>query len=258
MRPRRSKPLGRLTRQPLPAPDASIDALSDEERTRCGIMWAGRSQAEAHAALSFRYLAPVLARLGEPDLAVRAARAISDEERHAEIAHHVATAYLGRAPDRGPAASLIVPAHPGADEALRDTLHVLGQCALNETTACAFIERCLESANAPLPRAALREFLADDIDHARIGWAHLASERLPPSRRERIAAWLPSMLASNHRTWSRHPDVLPALAAHGCIPAAAVQAAVREAMRELILPGFAREGVDVTAARRWYEGLPGI
>ena len=46
---------------------------------------------------------------------------------------------------------------------------------MNETTAGVFLEVCLAHAEGALAKAALSELLSDEIDHGRIGWAHLAA-----------------------------------------------------------------------------------
>ena len=105
----------------------------------------------------------------EPELRAIARRAVDEERRHAQLCNQVATAYLGR--EAPPPARLppIVPEHPGATPELRRTLHVLGMCAINETSGSAYLEACLSAATAPLAHAAaLRELLADEwVDHAR-------------------------------------------------------------------------------------------
>ena len=58
--------------------------------------------------------------------------------------------------------------------ALRPTLHTLAMGCINETIASAWLEASLRDATLPLARRVIRELIADDIHHARMGWAHLA------------------------------------------------------------------------------------
>mgnify|MGYP001546130774 CR=1 FL=1 len=187
-----------------------------------------------------------------------AARAIDDERRHAELSHVVASRYAGRdlaAPARLP---LTFPRHEQADARLRHVLHVVGQCCLNETIASAFLEAALAGTRTPLATAALRELLSDEIDHARLGWALLAS--VDDRTRESVAPWLPEMAIANLRMWREAPREYPddpALAAHGAPTASVVEEALKMAFRDLIIPGFERLGIGVPEIEAWLaRGAP--
>jgi hypothetical protein len=130
---------------------------------------------------------------------------------------------------------------------------------LNETTASAFLEACLTHARGGVARAALRELLSDEIDHGRIGWAHLAS--LSASVRAELSPWLLPMAFLNLRTWReqspddpRHRDVWTL---HGVLPASVTHAALVDALRTLIVPGFKDLGFHTRAVEAWLdEGAP--
>jgi hypothetical protein len=240
----------RLSRRPLPEPDASIARLSDEDRRLLVGSWGGRAGAELAGAESFRIIAAALRDLGaEPELQALAARAVDDELWHSEICHQVASIYAGRALPAPVVPAHQIPEHAGAGEALRRTLHVVGQCCINETSAAAFYETCLAGARTSLSRAALRALLSDEIDHARVGWAHLGSPLVDGETRAGVAAWLPSMIAANLRAW-RERAAAPeraALIENGTPSFAAGDRAIVGALRDLLRPGFARLGFDVGA-----------
>ena len=59
-------------------------------------------------------------------------------------------------------------------------LHAVLNCCVNETIASAHLRATLKAAVSPLVREVIRLLLADEIDHARVGWAHLASEHVTP------------------------------------------------------------------------------
>jgi len=234
---------GKLTSRPLPEADATIDALDDDSRRVIANSWLGRAAAERRAADIFTLMHRSLVAVREqPALIELAARGIDDELRHAELCLLVARNYAGRDVEP-PRLELVPPHHEGASEDLRYSLWIVGQCALNETTASAFLEACLEQSTAPLAHAALRELLSDEIDHARIGWAHLAG--VDADRRRAIAEWLPRMIDANRREWQR---ALAAdddrYAAHGFISRASLFAAIDAADRDVILPGLARVGIS--------------
>lgn len=254
---RRLAPRAALTRRPLPEADASIAALTAEERATAAAIWHGRAESELRASGAFLHLAGVLEQAGAAaELVALAWRAVDDEQRHAAICARVAAAFAGRgepAPLRRLPVS--VPRHDGASPALRRVLHVIGMCALNETTGSAFLEVCRAGARGPLARAALHELLADEIDHARLGWALLAA--VDGATRDAVAAWLPRLLDANLRAWRRRPrrTITPALVAQGCPAWETVDAAVVAAIHDLLLPGFDHAGIDTRAAAAWLEGL---
>jgi len=249
---------GRLTRRPLPV-DPSIDRLSGEERSLLAGVWLGRAASERRVADAFVVIEGALVALGTTtDLTRLAARAVDDELRHAEISRVVASRYAGRELDAPPRIVLTVPAHPRASERLRHVLHVVGQCCVNETIASAFLEATLAQVEAPLAAAALRELLADEIDHGRIGWAVLAS--VDAVTRAAVAGRAPAMAVATLRMWRASPrsyferEPFPQ---HGAPPEAVVEAAFSAAFRDLVVPGFEALGLDVERLRVWAErGMP--
>ena len=232
----------RRTRPALPEHDAELDALTDPERALLAGLWLSRAASERRVADAFSVVAAALVTLRAPsELTALARRAVDDEHRHAELARFVASRCAGRELEPPPRLALVVPEHVGASERLTATLHVLGHCALNETFASAYLETSLKLSQAPLARAAVRSLLCDEIDHARIGWAHLAS--LTEAERRELTPWLPALLTSNLAMWRVIPRPGPeasALARHGMVPADSVERALFTAVEELIVPGFAR------------------
>lgn len=233
---------GRLSSRPLPEGPVGLE-LDDAARTVVVEAWLGRSSAERRAGDSFAVIRDALAARDAPaPLIELAARAIDDEHRHAEICRVVAARYAGRDLPAPPPLPLVVPPHAGASDELRHSLHVVGQCALNETAASAFLEACLARAKPPLVRAALRELLADEIDHARIGWAHLAAASA--DHRRELGPWLPRLVRAYVVEWSRSFAPPPGmdLAAHGVPPRDEIVAAVEAAMEHVVRPGLAHLG----------------
>jgi hypothetical protein len=152
-----------------------------------------------------------------------------------------------------------VPRHERASPRVRDALFIVGQCVLNETTASAFLEACLQCAEGALARWALRELLSDEIDHGRIGWAFLAS--LTAAERAELNWWLLPMAFVNLRQWRletpNDPAYQPVLALHGAPPPSMIHAAVLDALAELIVPGLDRLGMDTAPLRRWLDAGAG-
>jgi hypothetical protein len=245
---------GRLTGKPLPDRDPSLEALSPGARRKLAGIWLSRAAMERRVADSFGVIAAALRRRRAPEHLIRLAeRSIDDEYRHAELSRVVASRFADRELSSPALLDLQVPAHHGASPELRDTLHVVGQCVLNETTATAFLETCMAHAKGRLARSALRELLSDEVDHGRIGWAFLASTSL--HTRRQVGRWLLPMAYLNLRLWKeespRDPDHLPELGAHGAPPGEVIHAALVGALETLIIPGLQQLDVPTEAVERW-------
>ncbi len=247
---------GAVTRRALPPSDEAL-ALAPAVRARLASIWMSQAATEARVARSFQMVHESLTRLDvDPALAALAARAVDDEHRHAALCEDLAGRYAGG--PCGPHAALphTPPAHPGASPRLRDALFVVGQCALNETFASAYLGAAYQGARTPIARAALRELLEDEIDHSRLGWAYL--DRAPADLKRELSDWLVPVTICNLREWRK--IALPdddALAAHGVPPHEVAHAALSEALGGLLLPGFAHVGLDTRALERWIrQGAP--
>ncbi len=247
---------GRLTNKAIPDHDDAIEALRGEDREKLAAIWHQRAAMERRVADSFEVIRDALIRLRAPqaliDLAVRA---VDDEYRHTELSRLVASRFAGRELPMPEKLALEVPKHKGASAELRDTLFVVGQCVLNETTAGAFLECCVNHATGPVAVIALRELLSDEIDHGRIGWAHLAS--LDHATRSEVARWMFPMAYLNLQIWKKetpydaaHRD---ALTQHGAPPAEVIHAALVGALRDLIVPGMKELEMDTSAIEEWLD-----
>jgi hypothetical protein len=102
-------------------------------------------------------------------------------------------------------------------------------------------------------QAANRLHLRDEIDHARLGWAHLASPAVDEDLREALAECVPRLLAANVAIWLRRDDFVSAegVPGHGVCAHADTVAVIERALQELVLPGFRHVGVrvDLSAPR---------
>ncbi len=156
--------------------DPGVDALAPDDRALVARIWTERSAAEQRAAVIFTMIARDLLVDGAiPEVLELATRAVHDELRHVEICRQVASRYAG-APVPWPAPE------PASEPAFRDAppdltraLHVVLDTCIAESVGATFLQVCRADAEGPLVRAALQQLLRDDIGHARIGWAHLAS-----------------------------------------------------------------------------------
>jgi len=89
----------------------------------------------------------------------------------------------------------------------------------------------------------IRGLVRDDLVHARIGWAHLASAASGPEVRGHIAAALPTLIRLARDAWLRPGSGSDVdCPEHGCLGHSRHAEIVDAALRELILPGFAQLG----------------
>lgn len=248
---------GAVTSRPLPIDDELGDT-DPKTRRELARIWLSQAATEARVAKSFALVHESLRALGaDAGIVSVAARAIDDEHRHHALCRTMAERYLGAPVAETPALPFSPPSHPSAksdDE--RRALWVVGQCAFNETFASAYLSLCHERAENPLARSALRELLSDEIDHARVGWAYLDS--LDGSTARAVESWLLPLAVCNLREWRAvRLAEDERLARHGIPPAGAVERALQEALRGLIVPGLSHVGMDPRPLEEWLNrGAP--
>ena len=93
-------------------------------------------------------------------------------------------------------------------------------------------------------RAAVRELLRDEVDHARLGWAHLASPRMSDATRRAVAVEIRPLLELCRSLWLNERRVDTQLPkGHGCAPLLDLPHIVDDAVNELILPGLRHVGI---------------
>ncbi len=235
--------------------DAEIDALSTESRAILAAIWQERGASELKVAGGFSAVSAHLIEHGTADGVLKlVSRAVRDEVHHAEIAVDMAARYRASEIEWPPPASFPVPVLAPADGRLRATLLVIAMCCINETLACGILEGQLSQATSPLTRAALQTVLADEIDHARAGWAHLSTPFVTAAMKDEIAAgWLPRLLNARLRDLVEEDSPFPGeqFPEHGILTRTARKQIVATALADVVFPGFARAGIDPAKARAW-------
>jgi hypothetical protein len=115
------------------------------------------------------------------------------------------------------------------------------QSCLSETVGSAALKTLLDRARGPVVRAALRELLRDEIDHARIGYAHLSSGLVSANHKDHVRRALPTLLEVTRGAWLAESDSAPPIvpAGHGCFSYAEVRDVVEDAIQNLVIPGMA-------------------
>ena len=232
----------------------AIDGLDPVLRERIGVQWCSRAGAELRVAAVFAVVAKGLFERGaDPQVLAIAARAVSDEVRHAELCRAIAERYLHREVAWPKPAAVLMPKLSRAPVALLPTLHALAMGCVNETIASAWLEASLHGATLPIVRSALRELIADDIHHARMGWAHLASAVVTKEMRLAVGAWLPKLLDGAASPWIQKGklEIPEGAAEHGVPSEERTRQIAASTITKVILPGFDALGVPTKPAREW-------
>ncbi len=238
------KGLARVSEEIALAP-AELARHSREERLAIGKMWAARAESELTAGVVFANIGLSLLEHGAAaEVAFLTTRAVSDEVRHAEICRHVAARYLDAEVAFPRPRRVEKPPASGNDGRLVATLHLVLNSCLNESVAVVFLRSCLDQAENGLVRLALRELMGEEVDHARVGWAHLASPAVTDRERAAVGRAVPGLIAELEKVWlANNTDEVPR--GHGTLTANETEKVVAEALADLILPGFEHCGVAV-------------
>jgi hypothetical protein len=234
--------------------DPEIDRLDAEGRMVLAAIWQERGASELKVAGGFAAISEQLIEHGTADTVLKlVSRAVRDEVRHAEIAVDMAARYRGSDVSWPPPAPFPVPVLAPAEDRLRATLLVVAMCCINETLACGILEGQLAQATSSLTRAALQSVLADEIDHARAGWAHLATPFVTTQLKADIGEWLPRLLNARLHELVAEDGPFPGeqFPAHGILTRAQRRKIVETALADVVCPGFERAGIDASNARAW-------
>jgi hypothetical protein len=234
--------------------DEIIESLNPDARAQLAGVWQNRASLELQVGINFAAIAGGLVECGvlQPVIEI-VTSAIRDEVRHAEISASIAARYRGDGVRWPAPVKTLLPAFKGATGKLRTTLFVIAQCCINETLACAVLEACVAQNKSPLVRAGQQSILSDEIDHARAGWAHLASPFISADDKKELGPWLRRLLAAKLDALLDEAVPLPgeAFPDHGMLSRATFMKVIHAALDDVVFPGFDAAGIDTTDARAW-------
>ncbi len=238
------------------ARSVAVEKLSPAQQAELAAIWQTRADSERSVGSVFEQLVAELSATGaHPEVIALARRAREDEVRHARICAELAAAYRGDEVREAPPLSVRLPDY-GEAPRMRAALHAVNLCCIGETIATAFVEACCAECGAwPELRDVHGRHLADEIHHARVGWAHVAS--LTEDERARVATRLEEILRAQVLGWEARIATMPEHGApgHGYPPRPALVAVVHAAVRDLVLPGFDYVAIDTRSARAWFSEL---
>jgi hypothetical protein len=176
-----------------------------------------------------------------PAIIALAERAVEDEYRHAmwcrDWARRFGHPVSVDPPPRSEAAVTFRGATADENRLLRIAL-----CCLTETVGCFILRQARPMVTDPDLRAQYRRHLADELQHSRVGWGHLAS--LDPRRRDVLAAWMPKLLRLLPVVCCEGPEQpLEELVPFGYFTPRLLREAHDEAVAGAILPGLEHVGI---------------
>jgi hypothetical protein len=232
----------------------SDPSFAPQALAHAGAIWAFRAGAELDASARFARLAITLARAEANAIVIDMARsAAADELRHharcCELARRFAT--VPPPLDQRTAAPLRGDGSRGAREQVLVETVAMG--CVTETLSTALLIEIRENAIDDHVADVVGEILEDEVDHSRLGWAHLAAEA---GRGDVgfLAPLLPAMLGHTvHEEIfgadddSAHPEV----AGLGGLARAERRSIFVATMTEVVFPGLRRYGVDTAAGESW-------
>jgi hypothetical protein len=175
-----------------------------------GALWRDRATSEHRSIGIFALYTLDLMGAGVPPAVLsHACRASLDEVRHAELFTRLAALYSGEevAPPPGIPPMPDIPSMTMREQVAREALH-LG--VMSETYSSVSLTAIRDRATDPVVRQVLGVVLADEVHHARMGWAfvaHLLEE--DPAIRPFLDAELGPMFASYVDGVFGDPDALP-------------------------------------------------
>ena len=228
--------------------------VTPDERMRVAETWNFRYIAELRAAKRFTRLAVELRETGAaPEVLRLAEAAIDDEKRHAALCRTVATEY-GYPFDETEVTIEAVPlAPPELDRNDALLFEIVAFCCITETVNTAMLVDTLSFAKDTRIREAVRTILRDEVNHSKLGWAHLAHETAR-GRGSFLSSWLIPMFGQLgiqeilHRDGSRDSA---SLAYHGELNDSRRVALFGEAIYDIVLPGLENSGVQTRNLRNW-------
>jgi len=234
-------------------------AADDSVRELARRVWLYRLGSELEAAQRFEALAPMLRELGVSDVIVAmAAKAASDELRHASLCRELIQHFGGVAPpEQQVSVRAIAPA--GLHGRERVLYEVVALSCVTETLSTALLGALVARARDSVCKQAMHSILRDEVNHSRLGWALLAEEHARGAR-DCVGEYLPRMFAATlgdeFFSLATAPDPrLAELAGLGSLERAERQQIVQETLVHVIFPGLERFGIETGAGRRWLRTI---
>lgn len=219
--------------------------MGREQRQRVADYWWQRAQGELTSWYGFQQvLADLRAEGAAPAVLELAERAVGDEYQHAQWCRDWAMHFGHPGGEIVPRGERAI-AFRGATE-VENRLLRIALCCMNETVGCVVLRHVRPVLTLNELRELNRRHMADELQHSRVGWAHLAAASA--EQRAFLSRWLPALLRLVRQGWCDGPEQdLEELVPFGYFSKRLLRAAHDEAVESLILPGFQHLGVTRAA-----------
>lgn len=234
---------------------AVVDVNAQQARHAAARVWRFRARAELEAAARFTRLAAELeANDAVAPVIAMAREAAADELRHAEKCVNLVREFEGSAFDVGPLPTSRAVAPHGLPARERLLYEIVAMSCVTETLSAALLGELVDRATDSLVRETMHGILRDEVNHARLGWAHLAAER-ERGVMDVVGPSLPAMLAGTvseelFASWAEHPaqEMLSGL---GALDRAERRRIFSDTLSQVIFPGLKHFGVDTKSGENW-------
>lgn len=195
--------------------------------------------------VGFQHVLEDLRSEGSPPAVLELAeRAVGDEHQHALWCRDWAVRF-GHAGEREVRPRSVEPVRfRGASEQQNRLLRI-SLCCFTETVGCFILRHVRKVVTEPELRRQNQRHLADELQHSRVGWGHLAT--LTDSQRAFLREWSPKLLGLLPEACCEGPeqdreDLVP----FGYFTPRLLRTAHDEAIADVILPGLAHLGLRET------------
>jgi hypothetical protein len=226
-------------------PESPRAALTREQRDILAEYWWRRAEGEITSWVGFAHVLADLRAEGSPPAAIALAeRAVADELAHAKFCRDWAV-YFGHAGGDPKPRSERPLTFRGVSERENRLLRIT-LCCFTETVGSFLLRRVRAVITDPELRRLNRRHLADELQHSRVGWAHLAT--LDAGARDSVRRHLPLLFSVLPAACCEGPELdREDLVPFGYFTPRVLRAAHDDAMREVILPGIVHLGIQGAA-----------
>jgi hypothetical protein len=242
--------------RPIPWEESHAPRLEPGLRAELARIWGERIPTEYRSITGFSTLSFDFIAAGAPvDLVAVCHRVCIDELRHTELAVKMVETYGGHLPPL-PREISSMPADESLTAVAQACRSAILLSCLGETFACTELAMLRDRAVDPVVHGVLTVFLADEIVHARVGWAYLAHALKTADERTKreVAVAIPGYIAgiaANLFGTADKPAVIdvtnddPRLGEHGVCSMREEQELYRAFVPDVFLPGLRAVGVPV-------------
>lgn len=217
------------------------EELDREQRACVADYWWRRAEGELTSWVAFGHVLADLREEGSPATVVALAeRAVEDERRHSEWCREWAVRF-GHADGQIRPRTAEAVTFRGATEEENRLLRITF-CCFTESVGCFTLRHARERITDPELRRLNRRHMADELQHGRVGWGHLAS--LDAHRKERLVRWIPKLLQALPIACCEGPEEeREELVPFGYFTPRLLAASHADAMDNVILPGLRSLGL---------------